>query len=63
MKKERMIIPAFLLALIAFGAHPVWAHVSFQCPCLDDPAATNVVKANGNIECNIGARDIAWRDW
>jgi len=59
MKKERIIIQAFLLVLIAFGIHPAWAHVSFQCPCLDDPAAQNVVKANGNIECNIGARNIA----
>jgi FtsP/CotA-like multicopper oxidase with cupredoxin domain len=59
MKKERIIITAFLLTLIAFGVPAVWAHVSFQCPCLDDPAAANVVKANGNIECNIGVRNIA----
>jgi FtsP/CotA-like multicopper oxidase with cupredoxin domain len=59
MKKERIIIQAVLLVLIAFGIHPAWAHVSFQCPCLDDPAAQNVVKANGNIECNIGARNLA----
>jgi FtsP/CotA-like multicopper oxidase with cupredoxin domain len=55
MKKQRIIIPAFLLALIAFGVHPAWAHVSFQCPCLDDPGAANVVKANGNIECTLPA--------
>jgi FtsP/CotA-like multicopper oxidase with cupredoxin domain len=58
MKKERIIILGFLLTFIAFGGHPAWAHVSFQCPCLDDGSAQNVVKANGNIECNIGARNI-----
>jgi len=59
MKKKRIIIPAFLLTVIAFGFSAAWAHVTFQCPCLDDPTASNVVKANGNIECNVGARDIA----
>jgi len=59
MKMRRIINQAILLALVAFGASPVWAHVFFQCPCLDDPTATNVVKANGNIECNLGTRNIA----
>jgi FtsP/CotA-like multicopper oxidase with cupredoxin domain len=59
MKKKRIITQAILLVLVAFGVSPVWAHVTFQCPCLDDPAASNVVKANGNIECNVGARNIA----
>lgn len=59
MKKKRIIIQAVLLVLVASGLFPTWAVVSFQCPCLDDPAATNVVKANGNIECNVGARNIA----
>ena len=59
MKKRRIITTVILLALVAFSVSPVWAHVFFQCPCLDDPTATNVVKANGNIECNVGARNIA----
>ena len=59
MKKKRIIIQAILLVLVAFGVSPVWAHVFFQCPCLDDPTAANVVKANGNIECNVGTRNIA----
>ena len=58
MKKKRIITQAILLVLAVFSASPVWAHVFFQCPCLDDPSATNVVKANGNIECNVGARNI-----
>jgi len=59
MKKGLTIIPVFLLVLLAFGVPRVRAHVTFQCPCLDDPAAANVVKANGNIECNVGLRNIA----
>ena len=59
MKKKRIITTVILLALVTFGVSPVWAHVFFQCPCLDDPTAANVVKANGNIECNVGTRNIA----
>jgi FtsP/CotA-like multicopper oxidase with cupredoxin domain len=70
MKKERIIIQAFLLALIAFGIHPAWAHVSFQCPCYDAtgnpvPGTVNgaVTPINGiltgNVECTVGGQDIA----
>lgn len=53
MKKGLIIIPVFLLMFIAFGLPSAEAHVSMQCPCLDDPLAEGVVKANGNIECTI----------
>ncbi|NJD55075.1 MAG: hypothetical protein FIA94_01575 [Nitrospirae bacterium] len=59
MKKGLIIIPAFLLMFIAFGLSSAQAHVFFQCPCLDDPAATGVVKAHGNIECSVGGQSIA----
>jgi FtsP/CotA-like multicopper oxidase with cupredoxin domain len=70
MKKERIIIQAFLLVLIAFGIHPAWGHVSFQCPCYDEagnPVADTVNGAvtpingilTGNIECNVGGQDYA----
>jgi FtsP/CotA-like multicopper oxidase with cupredoxin domain len=70
MKKEVIIILAFLLAFIAFGVYPARAHVSFQCPCYDDtgtPVAGTVNGAvipingilTGNIECNVGGQDIA----
>lgn len=68
MKKEiYLILPIFLLISI-FGVERGWSHVLFQCPCLDDPAATNVQRVNYNvnnheetynIECNIGLRNIA----
>jgi hypothetical protein len=69
MKKERIIILAFLLMFITFGVHPVRAHVSFQCPCYDDtgtPVDGTVNGAvtpingmlTGNIECTIGTRQI-----
>jgi FtsP/CotA-like multicopper oxidase with cupredoxin domain len=59
MKKGLIIIPVFLLMFIAFGLPSAQAHVFFQCPCLDDPAATGVVKANGNIECSVGGQSVA----
>jgi len=47
------------LCFLFLGALPAGAAVKVQCPCLDDPAAENVVTANGNIECNIGPREIS----
>jgi FtsP/CotA-like multicopper oxidase with cupredoxin domain len=66
MKKERVLIPTFLLVFITFGVLPAWAHVSFQCPCYDDagnPVAGTVNGAvtpingilTGNIECTLPA--------
>lgn len=59
MKKGLIIIPVFLLMLIASGLPSAEAHVFFQCPCLDNPTATGVTKANGNIECSVGGQSVA----
>lgn len=67
-KRIHFMIPVLLFLFSVFGAANAWGHVLFQCPCIDDPTATNVERVNYNvnnqeetytIECNIGARNIA----
>jgi hypothetical protein len=69
MKKKQIIIQAILLVLVAFclfPVSPVWASVTFQCPCYDTtgtPVAGTVNGAvtpingilTGNIECTVPA--------